>query len=195
MYEDKTLLPREVIRLAALGFLAGRRMSYAALANDVRHFISHITGPSLDLMGTSIELLRYEGLIEPLDAETVAEDTIMDITAAGRRELHELLRSAVRAPLNDINKLVLALKMHFLHLLDESDRLSQAEMMIEACGTELARLVDLRTRYADTEGYLEAWLDNDIDLNERRLDWLKDFRRRLEADRDKAADRKSATGS
>ncbi len=195
MYEDKTLLPREVIRLAALGFLASRQISYAALANDVRHFISRITGPSLDLMGTSIELLRYEGLIEPLDTESIVEGTIIDITAAGREELHQLLCSAVRAPLNDINKLVLALKMHFLHLLDEGDRLSQAKMMIEACETELARLVDLRTRYAETEGHLESWLDNEIELIERRLDWLKDFHLRLEADRDKAANRKSATGS
>ena len=64
MYQDKSLLPREAIRLAALGILATGPRSYAALAAEVRNFASRIAGPSLELMGTSIELLRYEGLID-----------------------------------------------------------------------------------------------------------------------------------
>ena len=176
MYQDNTLLPREAIRLAALGILALEPMSYAALANEVRHFASRIAGPSLDLMGTSIELLRYEGLIGPLDTESIVDGTPLSITEAGRAELHSLLCSAVRAPLNDVNKLVLALKFRFLHLLDADDRRDQSDMMIEACETELARLDDLRTRHAGSPGYLTAWLDHDIELVESRRAWLQDFR-------------------
>ena len=180
MYQDNTLLPREVVRMAALGTLASRAISYAELANEVRHFISRIAGPSLDLMGTSIELLRYEGLVSPLDMSSIVEGTPLEITDAGRAELHALLCSAVRAPLNDVNKLVLALKMRFLHLLDGDDQRNQVEMMIEACETELARLVDLRDRHDGAEGHLNEWLDHDIDLLRRRQDWLRDFRARLD---------------
>ncbi|MBL6864230.1 MAG: hypothetical protein ISQ90_05520, partial [Rhodospirillales bacterium] len=70
MYSDNTLTPRESIRLCALGILAGRKldglnkMTYDELVESVRHFVSRVTGPSLDLMGDSIELLKFEGLIE-----------------------------------------------------------------------------------------------------------------------------------
>ena len=62
MYQDNSLLPREAVRLAALGTLAETPMTYAALAADVRNFASRVAGPSLELMGTSIEMLRYEGV-------------------------------------------------------------------------------------------------------------------------------------
>ena len=71
MYADNSLTPRETIRLCALGTLAqqprGKTMTYDDLVSSVRHFVSRITGPSLDLMGESIELLRYEGFIKILD--------------------------------------------------------------------------------------------------------------------------------
>ena len=66
MYSDNSLLPRETVRLAALGALTMGEMRYGALAGDVRHFISRLAGPSLELMGSSIELLRHEGLVEPV---------------------------------------------------------------------------------------------------------------------------------
>jgi len=62
MYRDKSLIPTEAIRLIALGTLAGGPAAYADLALGVRHFASRIMGPSLDMLGPSIELLRHEGL-------------------------------------------------------------------------------------------------------------------------------------
>lgn len=180
MYQDNTLLPREAIRLAALGILAIEQISYAALANEVRHFSSRIAGPSLDLMGTSIELLRYEGLIEPADTSLDVDDAPLAITESGREELRQLLCSAVRAPLNDVAKLVLALKFRFMHLLDRDDQRNQAEMMIEACETELVRLIDLRGRHQNADGFLVDWLDSEIGMVETRLDWLRDFHRRVD---------------
>ena len=64
MYRDNSLIPRETIKMAALGALIGRNRSYDDVASEVRSFISRIVGPSLELMGTSIELLKLEGLIE-----------------------------------------------------------------------------------------------------------------------------------
>ena len=90
MYDDNSLTPREAIRLCALGTLAqqttGQEILYDDLVFAVRHFISRITGPSLDLMGESIELLRYEGLIKILDTENTSNPHII-ITNDGRAVL------------------------------------------------------------------------------------------------------------
>src|SRR3546814_15285213 len=66
MYRDKTLIPTEALRLCALGTLALSPLSYSALAREVRAFTSRLSGPSLDMMGTSIEVLRAEGLVAPV---------------------------------------------------------------------------------------------------------------------------------
>ncbi len=72
MYKDNSLIPSEAVRLAALGLLAMRPRAYADLARDIRHFTARIVGPSLDLLGPSLELLKIEGLIEAIDPK-VAE--------------------------------------------------------------------------------------------------------------------------
>lgn len=178
MYQDHSLLPREAVRLAALGILAAAPASYGALAAAVRNFTSRIAGPSLELMGTSIELLRYEGFIRPVDP--AGGDPEFALTGEGRAELMRLLRAAVRPPMNDVARLVLALKFRFLHLLPVEDRQVQLAMMIEACESELARLVDLRAQHSDEPGHLIEWLDREIGAVEDRLDWLCGFRDRLD---------------
>ena len=176
MYSDNTLTPKETIRLCALGTLSLKPLGYAALANAIRHFVSRVLGPSLDVMGTSVELLKYEGLIEAVDEGGLEDDGELAITADGRRELRDLLTARIRGDSADLNKLVFALKFRFLHLLDEDDQRLQVEMMIEACDSELARLDDLRQHHADDGGYLTGWLDHDISQLEARLTWLKGFR-------------------
>ncbi|MBT3401595.1 MAG: hypothetical protein HN420_16590, partial [Rhodospirillaceae bacterium] len=66
MYRDKTLIPTEALRLCMLGTLAIQPHTYAELAREVRAFASRIVGPSLDVMGLSIEVLRAEGLVQPV---------------------------------------------------------------------------------------------------------------------------------
>jgi hypothetical protein len=83
--------------------------------------------------------------------------------------------AGLRAPLNDVNTLVGALKFRFLHLLPPADQRLQLAMMVEACEVELVRLVDLRATHADAPGYLTAWLDHDIAAVRARLDWLTRF--------------------
>lgn len=177
MYRDNTLLPKEAIRLAVLGILAARPMGYAELASEVRHFISRVAGPSVDLMGSSIELLRLEGLIE---ADSEDKDTAsLTLTEDGRAELVALLESGVRAPFTGVNKLVIGLKLRFFHLLDPDEQRNQADMMIEACQTELARMIDLRKRHEGEPGQLAGWLDQDITELQSRLVWFEKFREGL----------------
>jgi len=180
LYQDNSLLPREAVRLAALGILANSPRTYAALAAEVRNFASRVAGPSLDLMGTSIELLRHEGLIEPVNAtETGKNDALYHLTGEGREELTRLLQARIRAPLSDVSKLIVALKFRFLHFLPLQGRRTQLAMMIEACETELVRYLDLRAQHSGEAGHLMEWLDQEIGSIENRLEWLRDFSDRL----------------
>lgn len=181
MFSDNTLTPKEATRLCALGTLAQDPMRYAALANSVRHFISHLLGPSIDLMGTSIELLKYEGLVRAIDGEGMEDDALLAITESGRDELGNLLTANVRAAAAELNKLIIALKFRFLHLLDPGGQRAQADLLFEFSENELSRLEDLRQHHAEDSGFLVSWLDHDIGLLESRLAWLGDFRTRLAA--------------
>jgi len=181
MYTDNTLTPKEAVRLCALGTLATQPVRYSALANAIRHFISRVMGPSLDVLGTSVELLRYEGLIEAVDEGGDGDDAVFAITDGGREELHTLLTSNMRAAASDLNKLIVALKFRFFHLLDGNSQKVQADLLVEVCENELARLEDLCRQHAGDDGYLTRWLDHDISQLEDRLTWLKDFRNSLSA--------------
>lgn len=175
MFADNTLTPKEAVRLCALGTIASRPLRYSELAGSVRHFTSRIMGPSLELMGTSIELLRYEGLVEAVDGKGMEDDAILAISDSGRRELHTLLTARLR-PGSDLSKLVVALKMRFLDLLEVEERGRQVDLLIDGVESELARLDDLRAAEAEGPAALTAWLDHDIELLESRLAWLEDFR-------------------
>lgn len=180
MFTDNTLTPKEAVRLCALGTVARAPMRYSELAGSVRHFISRVAGPQLDLMGTSVELLRYEGLVEATDGKGMEDDAVVAITAAGSRELHTLLTARLR-PGSDLSKLIIALKMRFLDLLPVKEQRAQADLLIEMVEGELARLLDLRGAFAgDGDGcHLLDWLDHDIQALETRLAWLEDFHARL----------------
>ncbi len=175
MFSDNSLLPKETIRLAALGILSETPLPYADLANAVRQFIGRIAGPSLELAGPSIELLRYEGLVEPVSHK---KDSAFRLTDDGRAELVTLLQATVRPPLTDMSKLVIALKMRFLDLLQPTERKDQVELLIDACELELARLSDLRGS-GGADNWFQQWLEHDVSLVEARLSWLRDFRKRV----------------
>ena len=193
MYRDNSLIPSEAIRLLALGVLAGGEKRYAELAGEVRHFVSHISGPSLDLVAPPLELLKVEGLVEARvqsgnddgcadegTRDDLAETEVLSLSEAGRAELHKLLSANVRAPVSDINKLIIALKMRFLHLLAPAERHLQAEVLAELSERELARLIELRGHHAGEVGHLVAWLDQDIAQVEARLAFFQDLLARLD---------------
>ena len=83
MYRDNTLIPSEAVRLLALGILATRECPYAELAHEVRHFVGHVVGPSLDLVGAPIEVLKIEGLICAEDVCRACPDTTEHAMTSG----------------------------------------------------------------------------------------------------------------
>lgn len=171
MYRDNTLIPTEAIRLAALGSLVESDKQYAELASEIRYFVARVAGPSLDLLGTSLELLSYEELAVSADGGGVRDGALLQITESGREAFHTLMTSNVRAPVNDVSKLVIALKMRFMHLLPSEDLSEQAEMLAEMCEVELARLKELRGGYGQEP--LAQWLDLEIAQLGERLDWFR----------------------
>jgi len=177
MYRDNTLIPSEAVRLLALGVLATREVGYAELASEVRHFTTHVVGPSLDLVGTPIEVLRIEGLIEA--AEGGEDGAVLRVTRAGRDELLRLLKSNVRPAVSDMNKLIITLKMRFLHLLPPAERDLQVDMIAEMYERQLVRLSELRAHQAAAPGHLTAWLDHEIAQTRQSLNWFTDLRGRL----------------
>jgi hypothetical protein len=140
----------------------------------VRHLSARLVGPSLDLLGPSIELLKVEELAVPIEGELLA------ITEKGRVELKRLLKASLRGPVGEVNKLIIALKLQFLGVLELEDRLLQVEMLAETFEQELARLNDLRAHLADRPGLLLDWLDHDIAQVGDRIAWFHTLLKRLE---------------
>ncbi len=180
VYRDNSLIPTEAIRLCALGELALRPRHYADLAASVRHFVQRIVGPSLELLGPSLELLRVEGLIEPVDGQGATDNAMLRLTASGRSTLTRLLTAGVRAQGNEFNKLVVALKLRFLLLLEPEEQLIEADRLVEVHERERARLLDLRQSQADEPSQLLDWLDLEIAQVDARLAWCQRLVQRLQ---------------
>lgn len=180
MLRDNSLIPIEAVRLCALGRLMQGELAYGELAGEVRHFTSRMVGPSLDLLGTSIELLRLEGLLESVNGKSNDDPArLLRITDAGREAFRDLMRARVRMPGSDVGKLVLALKLRYLDLLTPEDRDEQIDLMEDVYRQERARLVDLRQRSSDdklSRGHLAEWLDLEIAQIDQRLAWFASFR-------------------
>jgi DNA-binding PadR family transcriptional regulator len=176
MYKDNSLVPFEAVRLAALGLLAKTPRAYADLAREIRHFAQRIVGPSLELLGPSIELFKVEGLIEVQNPKMPPDAQMIALTDAGRAELRRLMTTSLRGPMGEVNKLIIALKMHFFETLTADERRIQAEMLQEACERELVRLLDLRGHHAAEGGLLIGWLDHEIAEIESRRDWFQKLR-------------------
>lgn len=181
MYRDNSLMPKEAIRLAALGILIQHgTCRYADLAALVRHFTSRIVGPSLDLMGTSLEMLRFEGLIAAEEGTGMEDNACLAVTPAGRSAFDQLMQAHVRTPASDpFNKLVIALKLRFLHLLDRPGQIEQADALAGLAETERARLADLAAHHAETPGLFAEWLRHDLAQIGASLDWFRALRERL----------------
>ncbi|HEU4826376.1 MAG TPA: hypothetical protein VFS85_07850 [Dongiaceae bacterium] len=172
MYKDNSLIPSEAVRLAALGLLAKRPRIYADLARDIRHFTARIVGPSLDLLGPSLELLKVEGLMEAADPRSPHDAQTVRLTRDGEAELQRLMNANLRGPMGEVNKLIVALKLHFLDLLTPEQRRQQLEMLMEVCDRELVRLNDLRAHHTDADSALIPWLDHEIEEAQGRRDWF-----------------------
>ena len=170
MYRDNSLIPKEAIRLAALGTLARGPRDYADLSREVRQFVARIVGPSLDLLGTSIELLKFEGLIA---AESDAADAALTLTTAGRQALQDYMTSSVRPGVTDLNKLVVALKLRFIDVLAPAERRDQLEQLQAMYEGERVRLHDLAGHDEWQSGHLADWIEMEIKQVDGRIEWCR----------------------
>ena len=173
MYRDNSLVPKEAIRLAALGMLYRGERSYTDVSSEIRQFIGRIVGPSLDLLGTSMELLKFEGLIEPVDGLGMEDNATLRLTDAGRDALMGYLSSNVRPAVNDFNRLVIALKLRFLDILPVEEQRDQIEQLRDVYLGERERLLSLTKVEEWADGMLPAWLALDIEQINGRIDWCE----------------------
>src|SRR5690606_30537896 len=98
-------------------------------------------------------------------------ESVLALTAPGRAALRELMISNLRTPVDGVSKLVFALKLRFLHLLEAGDARDQIARMLEISETELARLTDLKQRYGGEPGRFSDWLELDMGQVESRIAW------------------------
>lgn len=179
MYRDNSLVPKEAIRMAALGALVERDRSYSDVAGEIRQFAARIVGPSLDLLGTSIELLKFEGLVEPIDGEGIEDDAVLSLTDKGHTALKDYLTAPVRPGVSDLNKLVVALKLRFIDVLDQDEKIDQLVQLEEMYQGELNRLHDLDGHKEWAAGMMSDWLTMEIGQVEQRIAWCQKLRSNL----------------
>ena len=173
MQRDRVLIPVEGLRLAALGILASRGPTdYATLATMVRLFATSFGASPVDVMSSSIELLRFEGLIGIGDEGENAGSALVTLMPGGREELERLMLAPVRLS-GASSRLMVALKMRFFRLLDATGQERLAEVLGDALRSERARLVNLRRHMEGEDSGFLAWLDRDIARTGEDLAWLE----------------------
>lgn len=170
MYRDRSLVPGEAVRLLALGTLMEADRRYGELATEIRFFTQRIVGPSLDLMGSSLELLRIEGLAETIEDTGDEGAMLLRITDQGREAFQNLMGAQLRAPINDVGRLTLLLKLRFLRYLPPEPMEDQIDLLIDIIMTEKARATDLAKSYAGQP--IADWLAIDITQADQRIAWL-----------------------
>ncbi len=87
--------------------------------------------------------------------------TVLRITDEGRDAFKILMASNVRAPVNDVTRLIVALKLRFMPLLSDDERADQLDALAEMCEQELVRLRDLQGAYGDS--LLGRWLNDEVE--------------------------------
>ena len=157
--------------MAALGALIERARSYGDIANEVRSFISRIVGPSLELMGTSIELLKLEGLIETVNDNDKGDSSLLQLSPTGLQELKEYLRSNLKSGGSELNKLVIALKLRFIDILDDDERRDQLLAIRDMYHNEKRRLEDLKNQTTWLTGFLLESIELDLFLVNKKIEW------------------------
>ncbi len=178
MYRDRSLVPGEAVRLLALGALMERDCRYGDLATEIRFFTQRIVGPSLDLLGSSLELLRIEGLADAIEYADNDERALLRITNQGRVLFEDLMSAQLRAPVNDVGRLVLLLKLRFLTHLPTEAQEDQLDLLSDIVRTERARAEELAREY--TGHPMADWIAFDIEQADRRIAWLENALTRLD---------------
>ena len=137
----------------------------------MRSFISRIVGPSLELMGTSIELLKLEGLIETVNDNDADDESLLQLSPSGLQELKDYLRSNLKSGGSELNKLVIALKLRFIDILDDDERQDQLLAIRDMYHNEKRRLEDLKNQTTWLTGFLLESIELDLFLVNKKIEW------------------------
>ena len=100
-------------------------------------------------------------------------DAQLSLTDAGHKKFIELMQGNVRDTSGELSRLIMALKMRFLHLLDHDIRTEQIEILQDVCELDLERVLALRDEHANEAENFTSWLEMEVKRLEQKRDWLK----------------------
>ena len=174
MVREIALSPKHALRLCALGtLLQDGPKRYALLAAEIRDFTTYLTGPSAAMAGSSLEVLRYDGLVRAVEGAGMTDNAVLEITGHGRDEFIALMSTPLGASEPGLRRLFITVKVRFLHLLDPPRRDGELATLAAFHQNELDRLRELRQRHRAGPGHLVAWLDCEIDHLGCVVRWLE----------------------
>jgi hypothetical protein len=96
---------------------------------------------------------------------------MLRLTQAGKEALKAYLLTSIRPGASDLNRLVIALKLRFIDVLDTEGRRDQLEGLKQMYEGELIRLQDLSCHAELSDGLMPDWLSFEIDMVSRRIAW------------------------
>jgi len=160
--------------MAALGALLRGERPYSEIAREVRQFTARIVGPSLELLGSSIELLRLEGLLEAASRQQ-ADEPVLRLTETGLAALREYLRADINPDASAHHRLLIALKLRFIGILDINEQLAQLRALERINEADAVRLDDLIERTEWHGGLLRDWLVSERTAAEQRAQWYREL--------------------
>ena len=122
-------------------------------------------------MGTSIELLKLEGLIETVNDNDEDDASLLQLSPSGLQELKEYLRSNLKSGGSELNKLVIALKLRFIDILDDDEKRDQLLAIRDMYHNEKRRLEDLKNQTTWLTGFLLESLELDLFVVNKKIEW------------------------
>ena len=79
------------------------------------------------------------------------------------------MTSNLRAPITDMSKLIIVIKMRLLHLSAPKTQAMQINLLVDIYERQLTRLLELKQGYSTSKGHFDGWLDLDIKHTTEKL--------------------------
>ena len=93
------------------------------------------------------------------------------LSPTGLQELKEYLRSNLKSGGSELNKLVIALKLRFIDILDDDERRDQLLAIRDMYYNEKRRLEDLKSQTTWLTGFLLESIELDLFVVNKKIEW------------------------